>query len=465
MTKAHALLVIASFASASVAACGGSSGGENGPTFDGGLDGASDGAAPNDAASDRTIHDGGSDALPDGFVDATLDVGFDTGGDAPADAAEGGSSDASDASDAQAEAGTDATLDAMGDAPADAPPPDASGCTTVSSACPAVLLLAGSATSVLGGQLYGSASWSTSALIDTTLFSPSLTFGPSQTGVGVVISAVGGSVDAVTWSAAGGWTSFASLAGTTARSAPSLDGHGGSVVHLVYQDTAFLYDYLAYTGTWSAPAPVGPGGAQSYGPVAASIAARGTDATVAFIDGLSPDVNFAAQQDLTGGTWQTRNDLAGPESFTIAPSIVALGAGPELLTVFVQGDSQVMFATRTSGTWTAAAAVTSATTSDPVAVAALPGGKAILAFRGTDTMLYWSTYASGAWSTVAPFATPNVAVDVSPAVTHGVGGFDAEIGYVSAGALSHARLSGAAWSTPTLVGGSGLVGVAIATAP
>jgi len=66
---------------------------------------------------------------------------------------------------------------------------------------------------------------------------------------------------------------------------------------------------------------------------------------------------------------------------------------------------------------------------------------------------------------VAPFSTPNVSVDVPPALTHGVGDATAEIAYVSGGSAYHARLSTGAWSAPVLVGGTGLNGVAIASAP
>ncbi len=79
--------------------------------------------------------------------------------------------------------------------------------------------------------------------------------------------------------------------------------------------------------------------------------------------------------------------------------------------------------------------------------------------------LYWSVYSGSSWSTVAAFATPNVAVDTSPAVTHGINGDVAEIAYVSGGVAYHAKLSGSTWSTPVMVGGAGLVGVAIASAP
>jgi hypothetical protein len=129
------------------------------------------------------------------------------------------------------------------------------------------------------------------------------------------------------------------------------------------------------------------------------------------------------------------------------------------------GATQIMFMTRTGGAWSSPAAIVNCLTNERVALAPLPGGGAILAFRGTDTNLYWSVYSGGAWSPVAPIASPNVSADAPPAVTHGMAGYTAELAYVSGGAAYHARLTGSAWSAPTLVGGSGLNGVAIAAAP
>jgi hypothetical protein len=74
-------------------------------------------------------------------------------------------------------------------------------------------------------------------------------------------------------------------------------------------------------------------------------------------------------------------------------------------------------------------------------------------------------YSGGAWSTVAAFSSPNVAIDTSPAVTHGVGGDVAEIAYVTGGQAYSASLVGSTWSAPVSVGGSGLLGVAIASTP
>ena len=333
---------------------------------------------------------------------------------------------------------------------------------------PTVLLLGGSSSQILAGSFRASSGWTTTPVSDATLFAPAVTsgvdaFGPY--GVGAYVSFAGGKVSTLVWRT-GGWGAPQPISATAvARQAPSIDATGGTVAHLTYQDSSFNYNYAAFsagTATWSTPQRVGT----NYGPVYAAIAARGADATVAFIDGQSPSVNYAAQADLTAGTWQARVDVAGPESFTVAPSIVALSAGPELMMVFVEQDAKVLFVTRTSGVWSAPVYIANALTNDRVALAQLPGGGAILAFRGQDGNLYWSTYTGGAWSAVAAFATPNVSIVGSPSVAHGIAGDTAEIAYVDGTARAyHARLAAGAWSTPALVGGANLVGVAITSTP
>jgi hypothetical protein len=298
---------------------------------------------------------------------------------------------------------------------------------------------------------------------------PSLTANAAGAGIGVYTAANGGKVGYTVWSK-GAWSTPAPInASAVAMGQPFIDATGGSTAHATYQDSAFSFWYLAYTGgTWSAmPEAIGT----NYGPLPATIAARGANATIGFIDGQQgPMVNYAASADLNGGTWLARDDIAGPESFTVPAVIVPLSAGPELMMVFVQNNNQIMFATRTGGVWSGAAALQNGLTGNRPALAPLPNGGAILAYRGTDTpttgFLYWSVYSAGTWSAVAPFATPNEAISGPPAVTHGVVSSAAEIAYIDTnGQAHHARLTGSAWTAPVLVGGSSLDGVAIASIP
>ena len=336
--------------------------------------------------------------------------------------------------------------------------------------CPTVLLLGGSTAGVLAGELHPGGGWVTSTLGDNTTFGPSLTMNSAGQGVGVITSQANSEVHWTLWSA-GTWSPLQLVQqGALARSQPFVDANGGAVAHLIYQDNNFHYFYLAYANGWTPfPQGVGPGTTQSYGPVAATVAALGSDATTAFINGASMNVNFASARDRVGGAWQPRVDLAGASNFNVSPSIIALAAGPELMETYVRSDAQILFLTRTAGVWSAATPIAGCLTNDRVALAPLPGGGAIMAFRGTDTNLYWSVYTAGAWSVVAPFATPNVSVIAPPAVTHGIGGKTAEIAFVKGdGNAYHARLAGGAWSLPVQVGGvagGALVGVALASSP
>jgi len=152
---------------------------------------------------------------------------------------------------------------------------------------------------------------------------------------------------------------------------------------------------------------------------------------------------------------------AGPERETV----VALTYGVVVFSIFVQGLS-IGYVTRTGGVWSSPSYLLNCLTNDRVALAPLPNGGAIVAFRGQDKYLYWLVYSGGTWSAVAPFATPtNVSADGSPAVTHGIGGVVAEMAYVTGGTVYHARLTGSTWSAPVTVGGASVAGVAIASAP
>jgi hypothetical protein len=343
-----------------------------------------------------------------------------------------------------------------------------------------VLLLAGSPTAnLLTGTFQIGSGWTTATLADIASFGIALTLDSTGRGVGVYASStntINNVVMSTVWSNGSWGVPSAISASAVARSQPYVDATGGTTSHLVYQDSTYHYWYLGYSGTWSGPQPMGTASNQSFGPFAATIAARGADATAAFFEGANgSNVNFATASDLTGGTWQGKvyvagNTIGGNSSGIVVPAaVIPLGAQPDLLMIYVQSDSKIMFTIRTSGLWSAPVYITNGFTNDPVALAPLPGGGAILAFRGIDTpsahYLYWSVYSGGAWSTVAPFSTPNVAIDTSPAVTHGIGGDVAEIAYVGSGQAYHARLQGSAWSSPVMVGGGSLSGVAIAAAP
>lgn len=152
------------------------------------------------------------------------------------------------------------------------------------------------------------------------------------------------------------------------------------------------------------------------------------------------------------------------------------GGTADLLTVYAnQSNGALMYNTRTSGTWSSAAAIAGAAVPEStsfgpverVALAALPNGAAICAWRDVVTSgIDYSLYDGTAWSAPASFPT-SVVLAAAPALAHGVAGATAEIAYVDgSGVAWHARLVGGSWTTPvqvlTLTAGSH---VAIATSP
>src|SRR5690606_23852791 len=95
-------------------------------------------------------------------------------------------------------------------------------------------------------------------------------------------------------------------------------------------------------------------------------------------------------------------------------------------------------------------------------LAALAGGDALLAFRGSDGKGYTLRW-TGSWSSVLPLQAD---VLTTPAVCAGAPGADAELALVApGGAVEHLRLTGTSWSAPTPVGGAGLLHAAVAALP
>jgi hypothetical protein len=335
-----------------------------------------------------------------------------------------------------------------------------------------VLVLASSSINnvLLTGSYIPSQAWVTRSLTtDASVFNTALTFDTTGRGVGAYVSTATQLLTSIVWSN-GAWAASSPIsASAKLNDAPWVDATGGSTTHLVYQDTTNHHWYSSYSGTWSAPVAVGTTTDKFNGPVTPTVAARGTNATIAFIDGESNPANSAAAGDLTGGAWQSRVDIAAA-TFSISPVIIPLSSGPELMMVFTQSapfDNQIVFATRTAGTWSAVTTIPNAVTNLRVGLAPLPSGGAILAFQGSDGDVYWSLYSGGAWSAVAPLSSPNASTSTPPAVTHGIAGDTAEIAYVggSGQAAYHSRLMGSKWSTPELIGGGRMDGIAIAAAP
>lgn len=417
-----------------VAACTatGSETSQHGPAFD-------DDAGRADAAATR-----------DGSTDA--ERGAD--GDAPADA---GASDAFVAIDAGRDAQADAPSDAPADAPADAA--DGGGCSST------MAIVAGGA-STLSAASFQSGQWSAA-----TSLTGSASSAPAVIAFGggfraVVAKAAGGAL--VDTGFASSWSSPVAIGTAAARESPALAVVGAGL-HLVYQGQS---DYKFYHGTsaggaWDAATdPVGS--PQSFGPSGPSVAAAGTK--LAVLQGGSDGILYDQTWD---GAWQAAHAQAGTSvEGGIRPTLVALvGGAADLLAVYVRKtDRHLIFSARSGAAWSQPAEVYNsagnvAYSNDPVSIAALPGGHAVLAFLGGDGKGYFSVWNAATWSAPAAIAAGMLASP--PGLASGVCGDDAIAALVLAtGEVNVTKLAGATWSAPTAISGAtGMKYAGIATRP
>ena len=129
-----------------------------------------------------------------------------------------------------------------------------------------------------------------------------------------------------------------------------------------------------------------------------------------------------------------------------------------------------MAITRTSGTWSAPVMLDAAGndyTTEAFNLAALPGGKAIVTWRGAtpDFKGYAAIFNGTTWSTATPLTT--FAIASAPAVSVGDRGSVAIAAYAkTGGTVEMIRYDGTTWgSAQPVVGASGAGFVAIAASP
>ncbi|APR82037.1 Tetratricopeptide TPR_2 repeat protein [Minicystis rosea] len=355
---------------------------------------------------------------------------------------------------------------------------DAADCATgqvcAAGTCSALVLLATNGTDAFGATYQPAGTWGAPvSLGGASTDEPALAFTTTGTAVGAYRIPMGAPASEQVWFATwatGSWATAKAISATSvfARSAPSVSA-GNGTLQLVFHGTDYKHYYAAFTGgAWSPLAdPVG-GATPSFGPMPAAIAALGNDAAVVFFDGAGE--NHPTAQDHMGSAWQSKVTLDSSASATSMPSVVAMkGGASSLLVVYPRADGSIVYQTRPGTTWSAAAPIGNASTNTTgrVALAALPGGQAIMAFQGTDNYLYYAKYDGIAWTGPTAFATPNVAVATVPVLAPGLGGATAEMAFVKAsdGLPYHARLVGNAWTAPVAVGSQVVSHVAMASWP
>jgi hypothetical protein len=273
------------------------------------------------------------------------------------------------------------------------------------------------------------------------------------------------------WSSAAGADGSTCAAVPTAFGAPALAAIG-TTLHSVYLGT----DNELFHGTFTASGwdcendPLTPsGGTQSFGPSAPAAASVGSS-LIAVFDGS--DTNLYTQS-WTTGTWAATQPIAGATVGTIPPALIALTAGSsDLMVVYANlGDNELYWATRSGGTWSTPA-LTNATafSLQPVSVAPLAAGGAVLTFLGTDTNGYAMTFdptASTPWTPPAALLMGGQPLTVAPTVATGICGADAIAAVVQPAGVELVTLASGTWSPPAApVSGTAAMSFAtVATSP
>ncbi|MDI3290629.1 hypothetical protein [Polyangium sp. 15x6] len=300
--------------------------------------------------------------------------------------------------------------------------------------------------------------------------------GLASDGVGTVIcvlrSSVGGELRVASYSA-GAWTPGfneappALEAGLASQGGPQVAAAGG-IGHLVYRGTDGFYYYgRLQNKLWvSKKESITANGQPSSGPNPPAVAAIGNAPVIAFVgaDGTFYD------QSRAGGAWSapTPHPIAG-KAAPATPGIVALDAGPELVAVFANEAGSLHWMSRKGIVWTNPQPIEGASSLDQPSLAPLPGGGALLAYRGTDQRLYTARLSTGdapTWTVpVQGAGGGNPVLVVPPAITRGGKGAEAEMIYAdNLNSVYSTRLVGGAW-LPRAFAGSASGRIAIATLP
>jgi hypothetical protein len=485
MAPVQSRTLIVLFASVAFAncTCPGSPSEGDGGTADGGVPfppGSDSGVTPDAGSDSGTEADAGPDAsvpFDSGSLDAGIDAGseFDSGSAIDAGSDAGGTKDAGEdaglASDsgAQADAGHDAgtALDAGGiDAGHDAGLPDAGS----DAGCMSTMALVGGGSPGTFATLWSSNQW---ASLTTSATPVASSISISTYGSGYIGAFEGSNSQLLFLAYAGTWTAPAQIASATTQGAPSTASLA-SDVHIIYwgSDTKFYHGTYA-SGAWdSASDPVGGSTNQSLGFSAPTVdAVSGT----LVVTQAGEDSNLYAQT-WSGSSWQAAVQISGVTlANTITPRIIALqGGSADVLIVFARQTDNVLFYTvrdGSSGTWSTPAMVVDTTvfSPNPVSLAALPSGKAILLYEGGNGQPYFSAYGgTGAlpWSSVqAMFSTANPSLSSPPSVATGVCGNDAVATFVaSTGDVYVSNWVSGAWTMPVMIT-NGATFAAIGTHP
>jgi cysteine-rich repeat protein len=332
-------------------------------------------------------------------------------------------------------------------------------------ACPMLLLLGGNASKMLGARYDGFA-WTPVDIAAPAVDAVDVAITGDGVGVGVFrYTKIGDPKDQQLQHVLyknGAWTAPSAVGATLTRAAPTLSA-AGKGAHAVFQGVDYQFYYAGFSGAVWGPTAEMIG---SFGPGPGSVATLGADAAYVFHDGAQ---NNGLHSRVRSPAWQPQQLIDAQLSFNDPPVVVALAAGAELLEVHtLNANDQVRFSARKAGVWAAAANLVGATTPHAPALAALPGGKVVLALRQADSRIYTSTYdpVANTWTALAA-VSGNPISERPPAVAAGIPGAEVELVYldIASKAPRHVRLNKNVWSAPAVAGATALEHVAIASGP
>jgi hypothetical protein len=368
--------------------------------------------------------------------------------------------------------------------------------------CKGTVLLAAGPSGSLAAALDAAGTWAATALAQASSDAPSLAYLPAlHQAVGLVRDGADGLAHFTLWDGAG-WSAFANVSPfLVSTTTPAFDGklRGASTLvgiadtaYAIHWDSQFRYWHQSYSaGAWSTPAALTLASQPVCSAYSARYAALAGAPKAAFVTGscLTPS-NHAYAVDAASAAAQNAQDASGSALLPwvdittfpdIPPAIIALSGGTaDLMMAYLRCPTsgcttlQVFWTVRTASTsaWSAPTQVPNGViTADPVALAPLPNGGAMLAFRGTNGKLYAMPYsAATGWGSTAPVnLAPAATIPSPPALVKGVGAADVELAFVDGadmGRVKHMRFSAGTWTGPDPVGAAtGLARVALASGP
>jgi len=266
----------------------------------------------------------------------------------------------------------------------------------------------------------------------------------------------------IAWSklSAGAWSAPVSV-GSAFSSGPTTATNLNGQLRLFYLGTDSSFHMGTYTATgWddatALAEPAGDAGAPIPGKSPPAVAAVGSSITLAFTgsDGTLARENFAS------GTWSSITKFSSNDAFGAAPALVALDPGGtrDELMVYTGKDLLLHVAARvaTNKAWNAAILFDTAASSTELALQALPGGKALLVYKASNSLGYYAV-----WDANTGFGPPtellpgkNQELASVPSITRGQCGSDATIAYAQKdGLVKILRYTAGTLSGPYDVGG------------